>query len=236
MKGLLLKDLCIIGTFFRAFRWSLGLFLLCQVFPSDHICYNAYPAILCGMILHQLFLQEDKSNWFSYSATLPVTRGQIVSCKYLLLLFAAAGMTLLSVLIRTLALLWNPDAFEEYFLCLTVSVLLYLLPGALGLPFIFRYGMKKGGIPYQIFEILSCVTMFVLQFLKDGDRKILWREFVQGYGQRTDVENFQWMETLFGEKQPFLPWRLLLTLLTVGIILFALSWYLSVRFYKKRKL
>ena len=58
MKGLLLKDFYMAAKYCRA-------------------------CLLCGMIPVNLLAYDERSRWLEYSGTLPYTKAQIVSGKYL---------------------------------------------------------------------------------------------------------------------------------------------------------
>ena len=51
-----------------------------------------YPCMLCGMIPVNLLGYDERSRWMQYSGTMPYTKTQIVSGKYLIGLLAQLAM------------------------------------------------------------------------------------------------------------------------------------------------
>lgn len=97
MKGLLLKD------FYMAWRYCRILLVLVVVFialswaDQGSLFFLLYPIILVSMIPVTLLGYDERDRWTGYSDTLPYTRGQLVSAKYLVGLCFSGGAFLLSV-------------------------------------------------------------------------------------------------------------------------------------------
>ena len=96
MKGLLLKDWYMVKTYCRAYLLIAVVFIALSFFSDNNMFFVFYPCLLCGMIPVNLLAYDERSRWTQYSGTLPYTKTQIVSGKYLIGLFAQ-----LAILIAT---------------------------------------------------------------------------------------------------------------------------------------
>ena len=84
MKGLLLKDLYMVVKYCKAYLLIAVVFLAVSLMGSDNLFFIFYPCLLCGMIPVNLLAYDERSRWPQYCGTLPYTKGQIVSGKYLM--------------------------------------------------------------------------------------------------------------------------------------------------------
>ena len=88
MKGLLLKDWYMVKKYCRAYLLIAIVFIAISFFSNDNMFFVFYPCLLCGMIPVNLLAYDERSHWMQYSGTLPYTKTQIVSGKYLIGLLA----------------------------------------------------------------------------------------------------------------------------------------------------
>ena len=86
MKGLLLKDFYMLKNL-KAFILFMAIFLFVSTFSEENMFMLFYPCVLSGIIPVSLLGYDERSKWDKYSLTLPYTRAQIVSAKYLMGLF-----------------------------------------------------------------------------------------------------------------------------------------------------
>ncbi|NMP37237.1 MAG: ABC-2 transporter permease [Clostridiales bacterium] len=96
MKGLLLKDFYMIGKYCRSFVLILTVFLVVSCFGNDNTFFIIYPVLIAGMIPVTLISYDEREKWHIYSETLPYTRAQFVSVKYLIGLLFELTVFLLS--------------------------------------------------------------------------------------------------------------------------------------------
>lgn len=151
MKGLLLKDyyllvkngklmlLVILGSIIIAAFFQKVTFLVC------------YPSVLAG-ILSMLLIQLDaKDKWELYSHTLPYTKGQLVSVKYLVGLIASAIVFILSALAQFIS--WHvQDIYHSasFLQLLFFLFIMSLIGPAIFLPLVFKWGAEKGRLIYYL--------------------------------------------------------------------------------------
>ena len=66
---------------------------------KSNMFFVFYPCLFCGMVPVNLLAYDERSRWLQYSGTLPYTRAQIVSGKYLIGLICGIS-TLMTGLFR----------------------------------------------------------------------------------------------------------------------------------------
>ena len=208
MKGLLLKDFYMMTKYCRSYIWIAILFLAISFVNSENMFFTFYPCLLVGMIPVNLLAYDEKSRWLSYSETLPYTKAQIVSGKYIIGLFVQIIMLLLTAvalavrMVRDQVFHWN-----SYLFLIIMLLLMSMIASSISLPFMFKWGVEKGRMAYYITIGVVCGGSVVA----------------------TSLFQSQLQEPIFIQRD-----MSLLGLLGVGI--YALSWYLSIVFYKKREL
>lgn len=204
MKGLLLKD------FYQAAKYCRSYLLICLVFmgislfaPDSNAFFVVYPCLLAGMIPVNLIAYDTSSRWEIMSLTMPWSRAQLVSAKYLMGLLCEVCAIFLTVLCQGLKMgaAFSIGALGE--LVATLLSIALLLP-ALMLPLIFKLGVEKGRVFYLggIGVIMALVGIGYAQVAESG---IHWDLSIP---------------------------PLLIPL--ISIVLYILSWRLSIRFYEKR--
>ena len=165
MKGLLIKDLCLMKKHCRT-HLIVILFFLIGAFITGETFLLTYPCVLAGLIPTTLLAYDEQSKWLSYSATLPYKRSRIVSSKYII----GFVLVLISVTLTALtALLYQQFRGEGIdlsflFVQFSASALCGFLMPALSLPFMFKLGVQKGRTAYFITlaVVFGSVTMIPL--------------------------------------------------------------------------
>ena len=208
MKGLLLKDFYMMKKYCRAYVWISILFLAVSFVNSENMFFTFYPCLLVGMIPVNLLAYDERSRWLSYSGTLPYTKAQIVSGKYVIGLLAQVTMLLLTGIAQAVRMV-HEQVFQwnNYLFLMVMLLLMSMVASSISLPFMFKWGVEKGRMAYYITIGVVCGGSVVA----------------------TGLFQSQLQEPVSMQSQ--MP---LLGLLGIGI--YALSWYLSIVFYKKREL
>ena len=93
MKGLIIKDLYQVGRYCRTMLMVIALFLGVSFFSRENEFFTYYPCLLCGMIPVTLLSYDERSGWSRSALSMPVTRSQLVSGKYLIGLIMVAAAT-----------------------------------------------------------------------------------------------------------------------------------------------
>lgn len=208
MKGLLLKDWYMIKNYCRSYILISVVFIVLSVIGNGDMFFVFYPCLLCGMIPVTLLGYDERSRWTEYSGTMPYTRAQIVSGKYLIGLFAQLTAILLMGIVQGIRIKISQDySFHDFSVLMLLMMSMAALTASIPLPFIFKLGVEKGRMAYYIMIGFACAASVLAS---NALRDQLLPEL------RTDI--FLWI------------------LLILGIGAYSLSWYLSVVFYKKREI
>ncbi len=208
MKGLLLKDWYMMKKYCKAYLLIAMLFLVVSCVDEDNF-YLFYPCLLCGMIPVNLLSYDERSGWIHYSGTLPYTKMQIVSAKYLIGLFSVLAVMAVTGIVQAVKMniVNGGFALSDYIITLVLMWVMAIACFSLCLPFVFLLGVEKGRIVYFFMIGIFCGGIAVTDSLPIGI-----------------------------SLSKFTPNLLLSGLVLFGIGLCALSWYLSVVFYRKREL
>ena len=157
MKGLLLKDLYMSEKYCRVFLLIVVVFFGMSLMSGPGFFLLAYPCILMGLIPASLISYDEREKWDVYSGTLPCSRRQLVSCKYLVGLIGELPVICITTVLYALGL-FRMGAFDPHAVLgmAAVFLLLGLIGPAATLPFMFRFGAEKGRIAYFAVIILLC--------------------------------------------------------------------------------
>ena len=121
--------------------------------------------LFCGTIPVTLLGYDERSGWVQYSGTMPYTKIQIVSEKYLISLFAQLTMLVATGIAQAVKMTLTGGFILGDFavLMLTVSTLASSIP----LPFIFKMGVEKGRVAYYVMMGFVCgASALISGFLK----------------------------------------------------------------------
>lgn len=206
MKGLLLKDFYMLLKYCRMYFLISVVFIVLSAFGGDNYFLICYPCIIAGMLPVTLLGYDERSRWNEYSGTLPVTKAQIVSGKYLIGLFAQIACIVLLSLVQ-LVRMYMDSVFDigSYLTLIAQLMILSCFSSSALLPFMFKFGVEKGRIAYYI----------IIGFI---------------FAAAAVVSHIERAETF-----DFSSGALLLILSLASVAVYALSWCLSVVFYKKRE-
>ncbi len=209
MKGLLLKDFYQVVKYCRSYLLICLVFLGVSLFADSNIFFIVYPCLLAGMIPMNLIAYDTSSRWEVMCLTLPYSRSQQVSAKYLVGLICEAGVIFLTVLSLGLKMgitgVFSVAELGE--LAITLMTIALLLP-ALMLPLIFKLGVEKGRVFY-IAAVGTIMAVSAIFFTRVAETGIQFRFSLSPIVQAAALPLF-------------------------AVALYILSWRLSIRFYEKR--
>ena len=208
MKGLLLKDWYMVKKYCRAYLLIAIVFIAISFFSNDNMFFVFYPCLLCGMIPVNLLAYDERSHWMQYSGTLPYTKTQIVSGKYLIGLLAQLTVLAATGIAHGVKMYAAGNfVLGDFAVLMLLMLIVSTLSSSICLPFVFKLGVEKGRTAYYVMVGFVCGASVLASGILRGQ--------------------------LMGEIQP----NLILGLLAiVGISVYILSWYLSVVFFKKREI
>ena len=208
MKGLLLKDWYMMKKYCRAYLLIAVVFIAVSLFSNDNMFFVFYPCLLCGMIPVNLLGYDERSRWMQYSGTLPYTKTQIVSGKYLIGLLSQITI-LVATGVAQAAKMLIAHNFElgDFAVLMLLMLIVSTLTSSICLPFVFKLGVEKGRTAYYVMIGFVCGASVLASSILRGQ--------------------------LVSEIQPNL---ILALVAVVGICVYILSWYLSIVFFKKREI
>ena len=156
MKALIYKDLLSIWKYCRNYLIMCMVFLVASVFVEEYSFLQMYPLILMGTLVNTLIAYDERDKWDRQVLTMPITRKQYVTAKYLTGLILQGTVFLLTAAAHFVQLkLVNSFVWESFRTDLAMMVVLAAAAPSLILPFVFKNGSEKGRMAYLI--VLGCV-------------------------------------------------------------------------------
>ena len=208
MKGLLLKDWYLMRKYCRSYLLITVVFIAVSFASNENLFFLFYPCFLCGMIPVTLLGYDERSKWLQYSQTMPYTKSQIVSGKYLIGLATQLSVLLIIGVAQAIRMkIGGTFVFSAYLVLMMLLLIMSLVASSLMLPFMFKLGVEKGRMAYYIMIGIVCAGSVIFSNLLSDKAQT------------------------GAEMNGILP---IICLIGVGI--YALSWYLSVVFYRKREI
>ena len=149
MKGLLLKDFYMLIYYGKVFLLLMLVFLVAGTAIEQNTVFLFFPCLFAGILPMTLQAYDERSGWCHFSGTLPYTRAQLVSVKYLFALLLGGAVVLLTTVLFVVS---SAPVFSlpKLLALLAAAGTVTLLVPALLLPFVFRFGSEKGRIAYLI--------------------------------------------------------------------------------------
>ena len=208
MKGLLLKDWYMMKMYCKSYHFIAVVFVALSLVSNGNMFFVFYPCLLCGMIPVNLLGYDERSRWMQYSGTMPYTKAQIVSGKYLIGLLAQLTILLVMGVAQAVKMMIADDfVFGEFAVLMLLMLIVSTLTSSIPLPFVFKLGVEKGRTAYYVMIGFICGASVLASSLFRGQLGI--------------------------EIKPNL---VLAILAVVGIGIYIFSWYMSIIFYKKREI
>lgn len=151
MKGLLLKDFYVAVKHCRMHLVMMLAFLVLSAMDGvNMLLFMTFPCVLAGMLPVTLLAYDERSHWCEYCGTMPCTKREVVSVKFIVVLTVQGVLLLFSLLVQgvRMAVASTVDGallmMYASFLCVMGSV------SAVMLPLSFKYGVEKGRIAYYL--------------------------------------------------------------------------------------
>lgn len=172
MKGLLLKDWYMMRKYCRSYLLIAAVFIAVSLYSNDNLFFIFYPCLLCGMIPVNLLGYDERSRWMQYSGTLPYTKTQIVSAKYLIGLLAQVTILIVTGIAQGVKMTVAGNfVFGEFVVLMLLMLIVATLTSSISLPFIFKLGVEKGRTAYFIMIGFVCGASILHQAFSEDS---LW--------------------------------------------------------------
>lgn len=207
MKGLILKDLYALQKYCKNVIIILLVFVCVGFFSTGtNGFFISYPCILGSILPVTLLAYDEKEKWNSYAQTLPVTKGQYVSGKYIIGLITTSFFLVITSIVYIIKMIQqNLFSFNEYLNTLFGILIFCLIMSAFIPPFVFKFGTQKGKIIYLTAVGIICGVFIVSESYSDASLLSLIKIPIAG-------------------------------VLGICVVLYVLSWILSIKFYQSREI
>lgn len=217
MKGLIIKDLCVIKNQMKTLLLVLAFFVIFSIINEDATFILFLVPFYMIMILITTFNYDEFNKWDSYCNSLPLSRKEIVKSKYIL--FNATSLIVLILGIIASFIIPNfieNTTFESLFasiigvafgICLVISLLI---------PFYYKFGSSKGRI-----MLFLCIVILALLI---------------GMITSLDIFNNKELMNLLNSLNNLSLGMITLLLIILTSIVMSISYYISVRIYKNKEL
>lgn len=206
MKGLFYKDILMLTRSFRAYLAMTLFFIILATIRPDNSFWAVYGTFFFVTLISSLMAVDEQSRWLSYCDILPLKRRDIINERYLLSLFLTAALV---VLFLILSLIFRHADMPTVLVTAGMMVALSLLAISVSMPINVKFGTAKGQmVRMTVIVVMVACGMFIINYAGPITAILLQ--------VRASV-------LLFG-------------LAAFIILIFALSWLLSIRIYEKKNL
>lgn len=206
MKGLFYKDVLMLTRSFRAYLAMTLFFIILATIRPDNSFWAVYGTFFFVTLVSSLMAVDEQSRWLSYCDILPLKRRDIINERYLLSLILTA---VLVVLFLILSLIFRHADMPTVLVTAGMMVALSLLAISVSMPINVKFGTAKGQmVRMTVIVVMVGCGMFIINYAGPITAILL---------------QVKASVLLFG-------------IAAFIILIFALSWLLSIRIYEKKNL
>ena len=206
MKGLFYKDVLMLTRSFRAYLAMTLFFIILATIRPDNSFWAVYGTFFFVTLVSSLMAVDEQSRWLSYCDILPLKRRDIINERYLLSLILTA---VLVVLFLILSLIFRHADMPTVLVTAGMMVALSLLAISVSMPINVKFGTAKGQmVRMTVIIVMVACGMFIINYA----------------GPITAILLQVKASVLLFSAAAFI------------VLIFALSWLLSIRIYEKKNL
>ena len=216
MKGLIIKDLCVLKNQMKTLLLVLAFFVIFSIINEDATFILFLIPFYMIMILITTFNYDEFNKWDSYCNSLPLSRKEIVKSKYILFNATSLIVLILGILASFIIPSFIENTtFESLFasiigvafgICLVISLLI---------PFYYKSGSSKGRI-----MLFLCIVILALLI---------------GAITSLDIFNNKELMNIINSLNNLSLGMFTLLLIILTVIIMSISYYISVRIYKNKE-
>ncbi len=164
MKGLILKDLYAMGSFYRNTLFSMIIVCGCFGFSLGAEGVAAATAIMCATMIVSTFTLDERCGWPGFAAALPVARKDSVLAKYAVHVIYCFAGTLLGFVISVIVNMFAGQKLSvaELGICAVVSFAIAMLFGFVIIPIMFKFGAEKARFIMMSVIALPTIAVYLL--------------------------------------------------------------------------
>ena len=164
MKGLILKDLYAMGSFYRNTLFSMVIVCGCSGLSLGAEGVAAATAIMCATMVVSTFALDERCGWPGVAAALPVDRKESVMAKYAVHVIYCLAGTMLGFVISIGVNMFGEQKLSigELGICAVVSFGISMLFGFVIIPIMFRFGAEKARFTMMAVIALPTIAVYLL--------------------------------------------------------------------------
>ncbi|MEK4494196.1 ABC-2 transporter permease [Ureibacillus sp. FSL W8-0352] len=206
MKALILKDLYVILNQKNSLLMLITLFVIASFFLGDTGMLLIFLTVLSMTLINITLSNDETSHWNRFVNTLPIEKSDIVKSKYILSLILILFMV---IIVFPIFLLTNMIT-KTFTMVNFISILSIIISGILMmLSFVIPVTIKYGAQKARIFILaLIFIPVIVINVISNGSFFHQLLEFLLLFGYIA---------------------------LIIAVVMFYLSYQLSVKFFKKKE-
>ena len=163
MKGLLLKDFCILKKQMKLMVVFVIFYAIWAVAAKMPTMMGTMVILLCFMMPISSMSYDEAGQWYRYAFSLPIPRRTLVLSKYVLGFLVSLGGLVVSAIgnIIILALTNGENALESW-----LTIIGFLELGVIFLsiiiPILFKYGVEKGRLFIVVIAVIPSLLVALL--------------------------------------------------------------------------
>lgn len=161
MKGLILKDLYSLSSYWKSFFIILTIFFVTATWQGNYTFFASMSCIIIMSSSFNTFSYDEFYHWDEFSITLPMTKSKIIKAKYAtVLLLGGSGILISIVYYIIMAIVFQNVNFTEFFLTIIFSMLFSCYFVSVCVPTVYKFGHEKMRI-FMTFIIAIPVALFI---------------------------------------------------------------------------
>jgi ABC-2 type transport system permease protein len=164
MKSLVLKDLYNIGHNAKSMLFILLVLAFIMIPFVGVYAYIIMSGILCSMMVTTTFSFDDNSKWMKYAMVTPITRKDMVTSKFVVLLIFSAIGAVTGLIIGSIGgVILHKVSFGDILTLLLVgvtSLAIAVIIGSMSIPLLFKFGAEKA----RMLTFVSCIVPAAIGF------------------------------------------------------------------------
>lgn len=165
MKSLIMKDMMNLRKYFKTIAIFVVLYSFITFSMDDISFISGMITMLFMMIPITSFAYDQNSKWDLFALTLPISRKDIVFCKYLLSIgFIGAGALMSIIIGLAIMLIKNSGIIDikmQFIIAYTLFAVGIVFISIL-LPLIYKYGVEKSRIMMFIVFLIPTILILLL--------------------------------------------------------------------------
>lgn len=173
MKGLFVKELCVLKSSARTQLMTIALFIVLGLMIKS----PAYLGMMITLLVTNMALStmgyDESSSWNRFAMTMPVKRTDLITVKYFLLYLLAGISVVLSILLNIPLLFMTETSFLEIVLTSLACAGVAVLGMSLNVLLCTKFGMERA----RMMMVLSYVLPMGLVFLVYWFYTMGWIDF-----------------------------------------------------------